>query len=75
MTKLVGLWHLLGWRRLTLPGYIFMFDLNSVLDSYTLVDDFQGLLSIGSVFNKRDFTFNIASDFRNADLVIMDLLI
>ena len=52
-----------------------MFDVNSVLDSYTLVNDFRDLLSLGSVLNKRDFILNIASDFQNTDLVIMDLLI
>ena len=52
-----------------------MFDLNFVLGFYTLVNDFRDLLSLGSVLNKRDFILNIASDFQNADLVIMDLLI
>ena len=58
-----------------MPDYILMFDSNSVLDFYTLENDFQDLLSLGSVFNKRDFIFNIASDFQNADLAITDLLI
>ena len=58
-----------------MPDFIFMFDLNSVLGFYTFVNDFRDLLSLGSVLNKRDFIFNIASDFQNADLVITDLLI
>jgi len=52
-----------------------MFDLNFVLGFYTLVNDFRDLLSLGSVLNKRDFIFNIASYFQNADLAITDLLI
>ena len=52
-----------------------MFDLSFALDFYTLVNDFRDLLSLGPVLNKRDFIFNIASDFQNTDLVIMDLLI
>ena len=51
-----------------------MFDLNFVLGFYTLVNDFRDLLSLASVLNTRDFIFNIASDFQNADLVITDLL-
>ena len=60
---------------MALLDYIFMFDLNFVLGFYTLVNDFRDLLSLGSVLNKRDFIFNIASYFQNADLAITDLFI
>ena len=49
-----------------------MFDLNSVLDLYTLVHDVQGVLRFGSVLNRRDF---ISILLQNDDLVTMDLTI